>query len=52
MVAVQRFRSGVKTYARRNGSVGYVGHYIKSIAYDVFAYLLFLLFVSEKGCFE
>ena len=44
--------SGVKTYERRNGSVGYVGHYIKSIAYDVYAYLLFLLFVSEKGCFE
>ena len=25
---------------------------LKSIAYDVYAYLLFLLFVSEKGCFE
>lgn len=52
VASVQRCHSGVKTYERRNGSVGYVGHYIKSIAYDVYAYLLFLLFVSEKGCFE
>ena len=52
MASVQRCHSVVKTYERRNGSVGYVGHYIKSIAYDVYAYLLFLLFVSEKGTEE
>lgn len=48
MASVQRCHSVVKTYERRNGSVGYVGHYIKSIAYDVYAYLLFLLLYQKK----